>query len=86
MKIIFHKHFEKQYAKLSKQVKEKFKERKNIFFVDEFNPLLNNHPLEGEYKGCRSFNVTGDYRVIYKKEERDVRIFITIDIHSNLYD
>ncbi len=49
MKIFTHRHFKKQYSKLSKKVQEKFKERRNIFLYDEFNPLLNNHPLEGEY-------------------------------------
>ena len=85
MKIFTHRLFKKQYAKLSIRVQEKFKERRDIFLYDEFNPLLNNHPLDGEYQGMRSFNITGDYRVIYEKESNDVCIFYAIDTHSNLY-
>ncbi|MCL5434799.1 MAG: type II toxin-antitoxin system mRNA interferase toxin, RelE/StbE family [Patescibacteria group bacterium] len=79
-----HKNFEKQYKKLKKTEKDKFKERINIFITDEFNPILNNHPLRGKYLGYRSINVTGDLRAIYKREE-NLTIFVAVNSHSNLY-
>ena len=85
MIIRFHKNFEKQFKKLQKSEKEKFKQRADIFLKDEFNPILNNHPLKGEYLGYRSINITGDLRAIYKPKGRDVMIFVAIDTHSNLY-
>lgn len=85
MKTILHKNFEKQYIKVSPKIKKKFKERRDIFFSNEFNMLLNNHPLQSKYKGYRSINITGDFRVVYKRIRRDVVIFIAIDRHSNLY-
>ncbi len=84
MIVHLHKNFEKQYKKLKKSEKDKFKERINIFLTDEFNPILNNHPLKGKYQSYRSINVTGDLRAIYKKEE-NLAIFVAIDLHSNLY-
>ena len=84
MKIALHKNFEKGYRKLTEGQKKKFKERRNLFIQDQFNPILNNHSLKGKYLGHRSINVTGDLRVIYKKDQENV-IFITIDSHSNLY-
>ena len=84
MKIALHKDFEKSYRKLTEGQKKKFKERRNLFIQDQFNPILNNHSLKGKYLGHRSINVTGDLRVIYKKDQENV-IFITIDSHSNLY-
>ena len=79
-----HKNFKKGYKKLSQSQKNKFKERRNLFLQDEFNPILNNHALTGEYKGYRSINVTGDIRVVFKREDDSVT-FIKIDSHSNLY-
>ena len=85
MFIRFHRNFEKQYKKLREKEKKRFKQNINIFLKDEFNPVLNNHPLKGRYKGYRSFNVTGDIRTIYKQKIKGRVIFIAIDKHSNLY-
>jgi addiction module RelE/StbE family toxin len=84
MKLKLHKNFQKRYKKLKKSEKDNFKERINLFIRDEFDPVLNNHPLKGKYKGYRSINITGDLRAIYKKEP-ETTIFVTVDIHSNLY-
>ena len=84
MRIKLHKNFEKGYKKLTQAEKKKFKERRNLFLQDEFNPILNNHALKGNYLGYRSINVTGDLRVIYKREE-NLAIFVAVDSHSNLY-
>lgn len=84
MIIYLHKNFTKKYIKLTKSQKNKFKERRNLFVEDEFNPILNNHALSGKYEGYRSINITGDLRVIYKKQA-NAAIFVTIDNHSNLY-
>ncbi len=85
MIIRLHKSFEKQYKKLRLGQKEKFKEKIAFFLKDEFNPILNNHPLRGRYKGYRSINISGDLRAIYKREIRKRVIFVAIDKHSNLY-
>lgn len=84
MTVYLHKNFKKHYKKLTQSQKRKFKERRDLFIQDEFNPVLNNHALKGKYQGYRSINVTGDLRIVYKKEAQDV-IFIAIDSHSNLY-
>jgi len=80
----FHKHFEKQYKKLKQQEKDKFQERLKIFLQEEFNPILDNHPLKGRYLGFRSIDVKGDLRALYKKDG-EVVVFSIIDNHSNLY-
>ena len=85
MKIFLHKNFVKKYAKLSSNQKIRFKERRDIFFLDPFDPILNNHALAGEHRGTRSINVAGDLRVIYKIITNDTVLFIDIDTHSNLY-
>lgn len=85
MKIIFHKHFEKQFKKLSDHQKEEFHERLALFSKDQFHDLLHNHPLRGKYTVYRSINITGDIRAIYKMTKKEVFIFIVMDIHDHLY-
>lgn len=84
MEIKLHRNFEKQYKKLSDSLKQKFKERRNLFLRNQFDPILNNHALTGKYGGFRSINITGDIRVIFKKDGENA-IFITIGSHSRLY-
>ncbi len=84
MKIQYHRKFRKQFAKLSPNVKVKFLERRSLFVGDSHHPLLNNHSVEKAYPGCRSINVTGDYRAIFSESGERV-LFINIDTHSELY-
>lgn len=84
MQIYLHKKFYKDYAKLKPKIKQKFKEKRNLFIVDEFNVVLNNHGLKGKWLGYRSINITGDVRAIFKRDSDSV-IFVAIDKHSNLY-
>lgn len=86
MKIILHRNFKKQYKKLREMERQKFRERRDLFFKNPFNPLLSNHPLHGEYKNYRSINVGGDLRVIYEEIDSETVQFILIDTHSNLYE
>jgi len=85
MTVRFHKNFDRQYKKLRSTEQKKLKERISIFLQDEFNPILNNHPLKGKYQGYRSINVKGDLRAVYKLKAKDVALFSAIDTHSNLY-
>lgn len=84
MIVYLHKSFKKHYKKLTQSQKKKFKERRDLFIQDEFDPVLNNHALKGKYQGYRSINVTGDLRIVYKREVEDI-IFVAVDSHSNLY-
>jgi len=85
MKISFHKNFDKQYKKLTKQQQEKTRERLDVFLENPYDVLLNNHSLQGKYTDYRSINITGDIRAIYKFITEDECVFVAIDSHSNLY-
>jgi addiction module RelE/StbE family toxin len=85
MNISLHKNFEKRYVKLRPAEQRRFKERRDLFLRDPFNPVLSNHALSGKYSGYRSINVGGDLRVVYKFLGNDSVLFSTIDKHSNLY-
>lgn len=83
--ILLHKNFIKAYTMLSDKNKTAFKKRRDVFLRDVNSPLLHNHALHGAYSGYRSFNVTGDLRVIYKEIERNTYLFVLIGSHSKLY-
>ena len=82
--IAFERSFEKTYVKLGKGCKKKVKERIALFMSDEFDPILNNHSLNGKYLGYRSINISGDLRAVYKKKG-DIAVFAYLGNHNNLY-
>lgn len=84
MYIDFNKNFIKQYKKLPAKMRDRFDERLRLFIKDAFIIELNNYALHGKYAGCRSINITGDYRAIYEVRKEGLR-FLDIDTHSNLY-
>jgi len=84
MKLDYHKDFRKQFARLPVKIQDKFGERMALFLQDKFNPILNNHSVEPTYPDCRSINITGDYRTIFKEAD-EFCIFVKIGTHSELY-
>jgi len=85
MIVFYTTNFRKMYRKLQPKIQERFKERRNIFLSNPFDSLLDNHQLHGEFAGCRSINVTGDYRAIYYYEREDAVRFIAIGTHHELF-
>lgn len=78
--------FDKQYARLRKGEKERFKTRIQLFLENTHHPLLHDHELHGKYAGHRSINIGGDLRAIYELATPDAAIFVAIDTHTKLYD
>ena len=85
MKIFLSKSFIKKYHKLRLSEKKRFKERREIFLMDIYSPILNNHALNGKYMGYRSISITGNLRIIYKFLDNDTVLFAEIGTHSELY-
>ena len=77
--------FNKDFKKLNKELQYKVIERLQIFIVNEFHPLLNNHKLKFDYEGFRSMNVTGDFRIIFRKIDSKLVLLYRVDTHSQLY-
>ncbi len=70
------------------RVKNSFKSAIEIFHKNPYSPLLNNHDLREEYEGCRSINITSDYRAIYQivtHGNRKVAFFVAFGTHKELY-
>jgi len=66
-------------------LKARVGERLELLVGNEFDPLLNNHKLQGEDASYRSINVTGDVRIVYRKTSRDAYLLVAIGTHSELY-
>jgi addiction module RelE/StbE family toxin len=85
MTIFFAKEFRKNYDRLQSRLQKMCDERLLLFETNPFHDTLNNHSLHGEYAGCRSINVTGDYRAIFYYEGADAVRFIAIGTHHELF-
>ena len=85
MRFAEHRTFERQYKKLSRDVQNKVGERLALLIGDERSPLLNNHKLHHPYDGYSSINITGDYRLVYKKLAPDVYFLRAVGTHHQLF-
>jgi addiction module RelE/StbE family toxin len=85
MKILYHRHFLKDYKKAPQKVKTRFKKRLSLFVENPFHPMLSNHALKGKMRKYRSINITGDYRALYKAIDESTIEFVLLDTNHNLY-
>lgn len=78
--------FKKNLNNLTEKIQLKSFERLELFKINQFESILNNHSLHGEYLGCRSINVSGNLRIIYKKINNTSFLLIDIGTHSQLFE
>lgn len=84
MRFLYGKRFEKGLRNLLPRQRDKVFEQLGLFSIDEHVPVLNNHKLHGKYDGYWSINVTGDLRIIYRRE-KDFILLEEVGTHSQLY-
>lgn len=85
MRIKFRKSFVRMLDKAPVKIRAAFYRKIEIFQSDPFCPALRNHKLAGRLNGCRSIDITGDWRAIYEDEDRDLVIFLLLGTHGTLY-
>lgn len=84
--IIFHASgFKKRVRRLPFKIKKSLAERLRLFAETPYHPLLDNHTLKGIWRGYRSINITGDWRVVYEPVGTNVARLMEVDTHHNLY-
>jgi mRNA-degrading endonuclease YafQ of YafQ-DinJ toxin-antitoxin module len=83
--ILFHKRFDKMAGKLSPKVKQKLRERLELFRLNPTDPRLRMHALHSPYGGSYSIDITGDYRAIYVLVDDATALFTHIGTRSQLY-
>ncbi|MHB8913638.1 MAG: type II toxin-antitoxin system RelE/ParE family toxin [Minisyncoccota bacterium] len=84
MHIVRDRVFIKQMKKLSAPLRQQVQSRVQLLETDTTNPLLNDHKLNPPYESYRSINITGDYRLVYKRIETDTYYLRAIGTHHQL--
>lgn len=85
MQIDYTHRFIKLFRKTSKEIQKQTRNRVDLFRVDKFNPLLNNHALQGNNAGYRSININGDWRAVFRELGGETVSFEDLGTHSQLY-
>lgn len=88
VKIIKTRAFNKSLKKCSLKIKKQTKRRINLYLFNPKAPILHNHKLKGKFRNTYSINITGDYRLLLRKEENPDLISIylmEIGTHAELY-
>jgi addiction module RelE/StbE family toxin len=82
MKIIILPRFEREYKKLSTEIKVLAEKRIGIFLDDPFDSRLKTHKLSGVFEGYMSFSVDHAYRIIFTFDKDEMVRFYRIGDHS----
>lgn len=85
MEISTHPRFDKHYRKLPKAIKEKAKEKEEIFRWFPFDPSLRTHKLHGKDKGAWGFWIDFHYRVKFMFVTESKVLFLDVGLHD-IYD
>jgi len=85
MKVLTHKKFDKTFKKVPNSLRKNFAKQIDLLKTNPSDKRLNNHPLSGEYLGCRSIDVGGDWRVIYEQINQTTIRLLIIGTHSQQY-
>lgn len=87
MQIKYHREFLKNYhkriapnSKLIIQFQAKLKQ----FLVDPNSPTLRDHKLIGKLSSYRAFSVSGDIRVVYRIEDKELWLY-DVGTHNQVY-
>ena len=88
MKIRYHRNFRKSFIKSPKVIQQKIIDTTKIFTENPFDDKLRNHVLTWKFIWFRSFDVTWDWRVIFKElsdNRYEIVELINVWTHSQLY-
>jgi addiction module RelE/StbE family toxin len=86
MKIQTTRRFDKAYAKLTDDDKDRVDDALRLFEKNPFNPSLDNHKLKGKLKEFRAITAGYDLRLVYREEGGHVVvIFLSVGTHDQVY-
>ena len=82
MKIFYTKKFEREYKKLSKDIKKKVELREIIFRKDPFVSILKTHKLSGELEDFWSFSIDFTFRIVFEFIDDETIFFHSVGNHD----
>jgi len=80
--IFTHPRFDKNYRKLTREVRDKAKEKERMFREGPFHPVLKTHKLSGKNKECWAFWITYSYRIKFIFLPNEEVLFLDIGTHE----
>lgn len=75
-------YFDRCYKKLPQKIKEKAKEREQIFREDVFDPRLRTHKLHGKNKDSWVFWIDHAYRIKFIFLAEEEILFLDVGTHD----
>ncbi len=82
MKILYRPSFIRDYDKLSPLLKEEVREKIALFRENPRHPFLKAHKLKGRLKGCLSFSVNYQYRIVFIHVAKTAVALLTVGDHD----
>ncbi|MFH0755220.1 MAG: type II toxin-antitoxin system mRNA interferase toxin, RelE/StbE family [bacterium] len=82
MKIFYTKKVEREYKKISKDLKLKTESREKIFRKNPSDKILKTHKLSGELEGFCAFSVDFKNRVVFEFVNNETAFFHSIGSHD----
>lgn len=81
-KIEYSRKFVKELNKLPVDIISLVIEKEKVFRNNPLHPSLRLHELHGKFKEVWSISITGNYRIIFKRQENSDLLFISIGRHD----
>lgn len=88
MIVIYAPAFLAKLKKVNVRIRKSFKGRIGLFLKNPTDPILDNHPLQDEYAGYSSINITSDWRGLYNEKYTEngiIAYFSILGTHNDLY-
>ena len=82
MEIIYSSKFEREYRRLSSDLKLSAKKKEKIFRKNPFYPSLNTHKLSGKLDDLWSFSVDYRTRIVFEFSKKDIVFFLSVGNHD----
>ena len=82
IKIKYKSAFVRQYKKLPPLLKVEVKEKIELFGQDPTHSFLKTHKLKGQMRGCWSFSVNYEYRIVFYYEAKNTAVLLAVGDHE----
>ena len=82
MQIIYTSKFEREYRKLSTEIRLVAKRKEKIFRTNKFHPSLETHKLSGKFRDFWAFSIDRKNRIIFEFGDNDIIFFHSVGDHD----
>ena len=82
MQIIYSTKFEREYRKLTPELKSSAKKKEKIFRKNPFHPSLETHKLSGRLHPNWAFSISYSYRIIFEFTSEKLIYFHSVGDHD----